>query len=229
MINNNDKVKLLKLQESMDYHFKDQQLLAEAMTHPSLGKYRNYERLEFLGDAVLGTAIARLLIQRYPDFAEGQLARMRTKLVCKQAICKVAGKLPLADYIYMSQAEEKLGGRVNSGNIENAMEALIGALFLDGGFEVAADLVAKLWDGMLQDVSLQLPDAKTTLQEKLQAKRLAPPSYEIVANTGSSHEPIFDVCIYVPGYARMLGRGSSRKEAEQNAARLFLEQNKARL
>src|SRR5262249_6874334 len=140
------------LEQLINYHFKDKSLLIEALSHPSLKQHghsvalqRNYERLELLGDAVLGFVITEILFKNFAEFNEGKLARIRSNLVCKDMLCHVAAKLKLADYIIMTEGEEISGGRSNPNNIENAMEALIAAIYLDSDIHMVRQVIQNLW------------------------------------------------------------------------------------
>lgn len=221
------------LETLISYEFNDISILLEAMSHPSLAyksnksgsqKYINYERLEFLGDAVLNLVISRFLFLSMLQYDEGALAKTRAYLVCRDAICAAAKKCNLQNFIRMGYSEETNFGRSNLNNIENAMEALIGAIYLDGGINTAEKVVLTLWSDVINSAAENIKDYKTRLQEWAQQNKLPIPSYKIVSNTGSSHKPVFTVELSVLGYPAMHVIGNSKKHAEKLAAAKFLKE-----
>ena len=214
------------LQQKLGYHFHNPTLLTEALRHPSIKQQdripSDYERLEFLGDAVLGFVITQHIFTRFQNYDEGQLAKMRAFLVCKDTICDVAESLNLEEYILMGSGEERCGGRTNPNNIENSMEALIAAIYLDGGFEVVESLILRLWDNFIAEDHYIIADPKSSLQEWSQSQSYKLPHYDVIAKTGQDHSPIFEVTVLIEGFDPEYGRGKTIKTAEKMAARSFL-------
>lgn len=206
----------------LNYTFHDDVLLKKALTHPSLAqksKLENYERCEFLGDRVLGLVIASYLYHQYPHNKEGELSRRFTNLVRKEALAKVAQALNLGDFIYMSDSELASEGNKNESILADACEALIGAIYLDGGFESAYRFVLEQWSPLLEEQSVEIAvDAKTQLQEFLQKQKQPLPHYSVIAITGPDHAPYFKVSLSVKDERPVYGEGSSRRQAEQQAA-----------
>jgi ribonuclease-3 len=213
-----------ELQKKLSLKFNDDSLLQRALTHPSLGKTRpNYERLEFLGDSVLGLIISSELFQRHPNEAEGELTKRLAGLICGETLVKVAQNLHLAEHILMSDSEKNSGGRENKANLENVMEAIIGALYLDQGFEAAQSFVLQNW-GELMDKMLEPPkDAKSALQEWAQGRGLPLPEYTVTRQEGPSHAPEFEISVTVYGFPTQIGYGNSKRIAEQEAATKLFE------
>jgi ribonuclease-3 len=214
---------LIKLQEILNYHFTDEMLLREALSHPSLhgnnqflGK--DYERLEFLGDAVVNLIITDILYQRFKSLVEGDLAKIRAYLVSKDFMVKIAGEIQLSDYIIMGSSEEISGGRYNPNNLENVLEAILGAIYLDGGLEKAMMVVSKFWSQFIKADIAEFADPKTALQELLQERGVSLPKYEVVCKAGSSHAPEFEVACIVESVGSENGYGKSIKSAAKEAA-----------
>lgn len=220
--------KLAILQEKLSYKFINIQLLVEALTHPSIKHMKNfkknfdYQRLEFLGDSILGFVISELIFSKYEKFQEGKLSTIRSKLVCKEALCRASEKLNLSEYIFMSFGEENSGGRSNESNIENCFESIIAAIYIDGGLENVRKIVHIFWADLLNDDSTFIQDSKSMLQEYVQSIGKPIPIYTIINNKGSSHEPIFEVQLKVEGFESLIASGRNKKEAEKNAANEFL-------
>jgi ribonuclease-3 len=214
------------LQSSLGYNFKDQGLLEEALRHPSMrqhdGKVMDYERLEFLGDSVLSFIITEDIFNRFKDHDEGKLARMRAFLVCKDTICLVADSLHLENEIVMTRGEELSGGRENPNNVENTMEAIVAAIYLDGGMTSAKNVVLRLWNDLLSDAQNIAGDPKSALQELSQGMSMSIPHYKIVSRTGQSHAPIFEIMVKVDDLEPEFGSGRSIKAAEKIAAEKLL-------
>jgi ribonuclease III len=215
-----------KLEKLLGYNFKDKNLLIEALSHPSLkqhssSQYVDYERLEFLGDAILSFLITEILFSNFADYDEGKLAKIRAYLVCKETLCKVAAKLNLSNYIIMTQGEELSGGRDNPNNIEDATEALIAAIYLDSDINIARKIVQNLWADFIVVKDLTNYDPKTPLQEWAQSKGFPVPIYKVINKKGASHSTTFTVSVTVKGHSQT-GTGHSIKEAEKDAARELL-------
>ncbi len=211
-----------KLQSSLGYHFKNLDLLTEALRHPSLRqqdqKIQDYERLEFLGDAILNFIITEAIYNSFKKYDEGKLAKMRAFLVCKEAICAAAESLDLSSSLVMTRGEELSGGRLNLNNVENAMEAIIAGIYLDGGMEQVKNVVLSLWDGLLKAAPDVDSDPKSTLQELSQSKLMSIPHYEVVSRVGKPHDTTFEVRVQISDLDPEFGSGKSIKAAEKIAA-----------
>ena len=220
---------LVLLQQRLGYRYNRTELLRRALTHRSWGAEHN-ERLEFLGDAVLSLAISRLLYERLADSDEGDLTRVRAHLVREDSLHRVALHLGLPDVLRMSEGEARGGGALRPSILADAVEALMGAVVLDGGYDAAHAVVQRLFGEIIQATEAESwgKDAKTELQEWLQARRVPVPAYRITATRGQAHAQTFEVECAVPtlGLAEM-GEGRSRRTAEQEAARRMLDALKA--
>ena len=217
------------LQRRIGYRFADAQLLSRALTHRSFGADHN-ERLEFLGDAVLSLAISGLLFERFAGSDEGDLTRVRAHLVREDSLHRVAVQLGLPEVLNLGEGEARGGGAQRASILADALEAVLGATFLDGGFDAARALVQGLFGEVIQttDVASWSKDAKTELQEWLQARRLPVPTYRISATRGQAHAQTFEVECVVPALnLTESGEGRSRRVAEQEAARRMLDALKA--
>ena len=204
---------------TLAYTFKDSALRERALTHRSVGS-RNNERLEFLGDGLINLLVAELLYEHFPRAAEGELTRWRARLVSEPALAVVARELELGDQLRLGPGELKSGGFRRDSILADTLEALIAAVYLDGGWENCRRVVRELFEHRLDDAAnAQDKDAKTHLQELLQAKGLALPVYELVNTSGADHAKVFDVrCTIAALSLHAEGRGSSRRAAEQAAA-----------
>ncbi len=214
------------LERRIGYTFARPELLAQALTHRSHGAPHN-ERLEFLGDGVLNCVIAAELYGRFGELNEGDLSRLRANLVRQEPLRRLAQDVGLGERLRLGEGEVRSGGSARPSILADAFEALIGAVFLDGGFEAARDVIRRLYAPMLADVDPGNPgkDPKTLLQELLQARRLPLPQYSVVATEGAAHEQRFEVECVIPDLSvRTKGNGSSRRIAEQEAARRAFEQ-----
>jgi ribonuclease-3 len=220
---NND---LDRLMARLGYRFNDIELLALALTHRSVSRHRNYERLEFLGDAQLGQIISVALFERFPDAAEGQLTRMRASLVRGQTLALVARELGLGDYLVLGGGELKSGGFRRDSILADALEAIIGAILLDGGESPCRKVVLDWFDERLRIITPQSAqkDAKTRLQEWLQARKHELPAYEVLSVTGQAPKQTFEVACSLPDLSRQFtASGASRRRAEQQAAEQALD------
>lgn len=213
------------LSKVLGYEFRNPQLLDHALTHRSAGS-RNNERLEFLGDAVLSLVIAEALYQQLPEATEGELSRLRATLVRRETLAELARGLELGDYLTLGSGELKSGGFRRESILSDALEAVFGALYLDGGLEVGHSCIRRLFAQRLVSLpsAAALKDPKTRLQEYLQSRRLDLPEYEVLDVSGSAHSQTFRVRCRIPGtdYASS-GDGSSRRKAEQDAAHRMLD------
>ncbi len=210
------------LQKSIGYVFKDTGLLQVALTHSSTGEKDNYERLEFLGDRVLGLVIASLLFKKFPDEKEGDMAKRLASLVQGDTLSKLSSRISLGDYIIFSEAEAAAGGAKNDHILADVYESVIGAMYLDGGFEPCKTLIETQWEDVLYTMVEPPQHPKTAIQEWAQAQGLALPLYEIIGQSGPDHAPIFEVSLSVVGYDVVRGQGRSRAEAEKEAAQVFV-------
>ncbi len=220
---------LAPLQQRLGYRFVQPDLLRRALTHRSFGADHN-ERLEFLGDAVLNTAVSALLYERHGDSDEGDLTRVRAHLVREDSLHRVALVLGLPEALRLSEGELRGGGAQRPSILADALEAVIGAVFLDGGFEPAQVLVRRLFGEVIQATEIEGwgKDAKTELQEWLQARRVPVPAYRITATRGQAHAQTFEVeCAVASLNLTESGEGRSRRAAEQEAARRMLQALKA--
>jgi ribonuclease III len=221
--------KLDDLQQRLGHRYADERLVARALTHRSFGAEHN-ERLEFLGDAVLNLAVSDLLYERFAGSDEGDLTRVRAHLVREDSLHRVALALDLPEVLRLSEGEARGGGAQRPSILADAVEALIGAAFLDGGFDAAREVVRRLFGELILSTETDnwRKDAKTELQEWLQARRLSVPAYRIAATRGEKHAQTFEVecAVAALGLAER-GEGRSRRAAEQEAARRLLEQLEA--
>jgi ribonuclease-3 len=207
------------IEDILQYRFKDRALLKRALTHTSAETGESYERLEFLGDRVLGLIMADALYTLFPGEDEGGLAKRHSALVQGRTLAGVAAMNGLADYIVMGGAE-RAGDNENI--LSDVMESLIGAVYLDGGLESARTLVLRLWGDNVQNLETAPQDPKTELQEWAQGRGLPLPKYELVSKDGPDHAPEFVMEVNVQGYPPVQAEGPSRRQAEKTAARIML-------
>lgn len=215
---------LQALSNKLGYEFKDISLLERALCHRSHGRDNN-ERLEFLGDAALNFIIAKALYNDFPNAQEGDLSRLRASLVKSDALTTLAIKFDLANYLRLGHGEQRSGGANRSSIQSDAVEAIIGAIYLDGDFNVCQTVVLQWYNEMLNTIKTpqELKDPKTRLQEYVQGKKLPLPIYEILETSGEAHNQIFRIECKVSGSSfTSIGTGFSRRKAEQNAAENFL-------
>lgn len=214
------------LYDVLQHRFKQPALLTEALTHPSVDTSRqagrDYDRLEFLGDRVLGLIVSSRLFARFPEADAGDLAVRFNALVRKETVAEVATAIDLGDYLRLSKSESQGGGRAKPAILANALEAVIGALYLDGGLPAAEAFVDVHWSERVNQTSHAMKDAKTRLQEWAQKDAMAPPTYNIVAQSGPPHDPVFTVEVHVGDRPPMQAEGKSRRAAEQAVATAML-------
>ena len=217
------------LETAIGYRFQNIQLLQNALTHSSYANERwhnsllSNERLEFLGDSVLGMLVAEYLYGTFPDRPEGELTRMRADMVCEHTLATVANRIGLGEHLLLGHGEERLGGRSRESILADATESVIAACFLDGGLEAAAQFVKKY---ILVEVPVSRPnnmDYKTALQEQVQQKKNQVLSYVLVGQSGPDHDKLFDVEVSLNGTVVGQGSGRSKKRAEQMAAKAAME------
>ncbi len=214
------------LEERIGYKFRNSLLLAEALTHPSLAyetqkPHFDNQRLEFLGDAVIQLILTESLYRRFPAFSEGRLTKLRSRLVSKPALHALAAQIDLGVYLLMGKGEEASGGRERQSTLADAFEALVGAVYLDGGFTVACDFLLAHCEDALSDVE-ETPaeiNPKGQLQEILQAISATSPRYRLIAQSGPDHAKHFEIAVDWEGRELGRGDGSSKKEAEAEAAK----------
>ena len=213
------------LENALGYVCRDKSLLSAALTHRSYCGQHN-ERLEFIGDSILNAVIARELYDKFPDLPEGDLSRLRANLVRQDSLHALALSLSLGSYIRLGEGELKSGGASRPSILADALEAVFGAIWLDGGFDSASQVILRLYRRMLDELSLGKPikDAKTRLQEYLQARRLPLPKYLLMSTDGEAHAQVFNMACEIERLRiRSEGRGASRRAAEQMAAERALE------
>ncbi|TFE67223.1 ribonuclease III [Methylacidiphilum sp. Yel] len=222
---------LAELEERLGHTFRNNQLLEEALTHPSYfvesmkttGK--DFQRLEFLGDAVLGLAITEKLFEIFPSFDEGKLTKLRAKLVSRKVLSPLASSLGIGKYLRLGKGEEKNQGRTKPSNLANALESVIGALYLDGGWEKAKSFVFQLFSPLFVELHkdpsafLEYENSKGLLQEFLQKKGMELPVYRIVLESGEAHNKWYEVEVLWKNQVLGKGSGKSKKEAELRAAK----------
>jgi ribonuclease III len=214
------------LQRKLGYSFAQAPLLQQALTHRSHSAPHN-ERIEFLGDSVLNCCVAHELYQRFGELKEGELSRLRANLVRQETLAELAQQLELGTYLRLGEGELKSGGFRRPSILADGLEALIGAVFLDGGFVAAQGVIRGLYASLLEHLDPQTlgKDPKTLLQELLQARKIPLPQYAVVATQGAAHNQLFQVECQIPQLAiRTTGFGASRRIAEQEAAQLAFAQ-----
>lgn len=216
------------LEEEIGYHFKNISLLQNALTHSSYANERwhnsllSNERLEFLGDSILGMLVAEYLFRNFPDRPEGELTRMRADMVCEKTLAGVAEKIHLGQHLLLGHGEEQGGGRSRESILADAVESVIAASFLDGGMEAALHFIKTFILVEVPVSQLHNMDYKTKLQELVQQKKNQVLSYKLVAETGPDHDKHFEVSVSLNGKEVGQGEGRSKKRAEQEAARLAI-------
>ena len=215
------------LERKIKFKFNNKALLEEALTHKSYAMEKGgvpfNERLEFLGDSVFNTAIAAFLYERYPDVDEGRLSKLKSQLVARASLLAWGRELKIGNFLKLSESEEMTGGRERESLTANVMEALIGAMFLDQGFEPAREFILSHYAKKKRIIET---DYKSRLQELIQKKYKIPPTYTVVGETGPDHEKIFEIEVRIKKKALGKGEGKSKKEAEQDAAHFALKKLK---
>ena len=217
------------LEEAIHYHFNNIGLLQNALTHSSYANERWHnsllcnERLEFLGDSILGMLVAEYLFKTFPDRPEGDLTRMRADMVCEKTLAAVANKIGLGQHLLLGHGEEQGGGRNRDSILADAMESVIAACFLDGGMEAALNFIRRFILVEVPVTKLHNEDYKTKLQELVQQKKNQALSYRLIGESGPDHDKKFDVEVALNGKVVGTGSGRSKKRAEQDAARAAIE------
>jgi ribonuclease-3 len=214
------------LERRIGHRFKDPALLAQALTHRAYGA-PNYERLEFLGDSVLGCVITEFLFRKLPDLPEGKLSRIRAGLIREESLARIAGELGIAEFLRLDESTAKNEGAARPSILADALEAIYGAVFLDAGYGAAREAILRTFGAALTtlDPDAVQKDAKTRLQEYLQARRRPKPQYRVVSTSGAKQSLTFEVeCVVDDPELVSTGTGSSRQRAEQQAAAQLLKQ-----
>ncbi|MCM1326084.1 MAG: ribonuclease III [Bacteroidales bacterium] len=217
------KYTLEALEDKIGYKFNNRAFLKQALTHSSfaneqkINKNGNYERVEFLGDAVLELVSSEFLFKEHPDIPEGELTKLRASMVCEPALAFCANDLELKNFILLGRGEESTGGRNRDSIISDVMEAVIGAIYLDGGMEPARSFISRFILSDLEDKSL-FYDSKSNLQELIQGKLKKEFHYELLEESGPEHDKVFQVELFMEGESLGRGSGKSKKAAEQQAA-----------
>lgn len=216
------------IEKILGYKFKESAWLEEALTHPSMNKSKggipfSYQRLEFLGDRVLGLIAAEMLFELYPHENEGALAKRHAALTRSETLAQVLQSLDIAPFIRMAPSEESTGGRASRSNLEDVAEAIIGAIYMDGGLKAAEKFIRKHWTNIATSQGEAPKDAKTSLQEWAQARGFPLPVYKVVATKGPSHAPTFTIEVEVKNQNPEQATGASKRIAEQAAALAMLE------
>ncbi|MEY4505847.1 MAG: ribonuclease [Pseudomonadota bacterium] len=218
-------LELLALQDRLQHRFEQPRLLERAITHRSFSS-DHYERLEFLGDSVLNLAVSALLFERLCELPEGDLSRVRANLVKQDTLCEIAMRIGLPQVLRLGEGEKRSGGHKRPSILADALEAIIGAVYLDAGFETASALVRRLYSGLELNAQMSAmgKDPKTALQEWLQGRKMLLPLYRVVGTQGEAHRQTFDVeCLITETGHCERGIGASRRAAEQAAAAAMLE------
>jgi ribonuclease-3 len=218
------KIDYFNLEKKINYKFKDKNLLIKSLTHKSYDKINNNEKIEFLGDRVLGLIIAKKLLEIYPEEKEGILDKKFASLVNKKTCLQIANDISLEKYILTFNPKNRKI-KVEDKVIADCCEALIGAIYLDKGFSAAENFILTFWSKNIKDSVITQIDPKTKLQEYSLKKYKKLPTYKIISNTGPRHKPLFKVAVKLPDTKFYVGQGSSKKDAEQSAAIICLENN----
>lgn len=227
-----DETGLDALETTLGHRFGDRAHLRLALTHISSvtglqgtkARVRSYQRLEFLGDHVLGLVVSDMLYRAYPQAEEGELSRRLADLVCEEACADVARAMGLGPHLRLGSGEDRTGGRERPAILADVAEAVLAAVYLDAGFPAAEATIERFWRPRLATPGSSARDPKTALQEWAQARGLPPPHYRLVERSGPDHNPEFRIAVEVPGHAPVEATGSSKQNAQKSAAAAFLEQ-----
>jgi hypothetical protein len=233
LLNKYSEQNLNKLEELIGYKFNDKLLFVKSLSHPSLkqqhklklyfvNQKHEFEKLEFLGDAVLNLIVIQMLIDKYPELTEGSLAKFKNYLVSKKVLAKIALDIQLSDFLIITEGEKKSGGKTNASNLENALEALIAAVYLDSDIIVTQEIVKTLWKKYIENMNSVVLDPKSSLQELSHLMSLGVPAYEVLSQTSSDHDPLFTVRVSLSNNLHSEGTGKSKKDAEINSAKKLL-------
>ena len=211
-----------ELERILDYNFKDKNLLHRALTHKSFSNNKNNEKLEFLGDRVLGLIISKELIAKYPEEKEGIIDKKYANLVNKKTCADIAKKINIKKFIYLGSSHKNLERSADK-ILSDCLEALVGSIFLDGGLKSSEKFIFKFWRSYIDKSKITLVDSKTKLQEYSLKKFKKLPTYTLLKTFGPHHKPIFKVTAKTPNSKMITATGSSKKEAQQNAAKKLIE------
>ncbi|KUG03076.1 ribonuclease iii [hydrocarbon metagenome] len=227
-----DKGLILEFAKNINIEFDDYSLIHMALIHPSYSQEKsaagNNQRLEFLGDAVLNFVVAEYLYNNYKEKAEGDLTKIRARVVCERSLTEVARVINLGQYLLLGKGEEMSGGRKRKSILADAVESVIGAIYLDQGYEKAAEFILSHLEGLIKEASQgDYYDYKSRLQELVQGKNKQNVYYEIINESGPAHAKVFLAGVYYQGHLLETGIGKSKKEAEQKAAEAVLKDEKA--
>lgn len=215
------------VEKVIGYQFKDRHMLERALTHSSTGEEYSYQRLEFLGDRVLGLVIADALFKKFRSEKEGGLAKRHTALVQGPTLAVIGQAHGFNEFILFSDAEKQAGGHQNENIISDVVESLLGAIYIDGGYDAAYEVIIRLWGDNIETLKQAPQDPKTELQEWVQAQGLELPKYEIISRDGPDHAPIFTIELTVQGQEPISDKGASRRQAEKTVAQLMLDKLKS--
>ncbi len=218
------KINYSNLEKKINIKFKDQNLLIKSLTHKSFDKYKNNEKIEFLGDRVLGLVIAKKLLEIYPNEKEGILDKKFASLVNKKTCLQIAKNIDLQKFILVFNSKNK-SIAIEDKVISDACEALIGAIYLDKGFSITEKIILKLWQKKIKESIVTQIDSKTKLQEYSLKRFKKLPNYKVISNTGPRHKPVFKIGVKLPNSKYYIAEGKSKKDAEQNAAIICLNDN----
>jgi len=218
------KINYSNLEKKINIRFKDQNLLVKSLTHKSFNKVNNNEKIEFLGDRVLGLVIAKKLLEIYPNEKEGILDKKFASLVNKNTCLQIARSIDLQKYILVFNSKNK-SIKIEDKVISDACEALIGAIYLDKGFLIVEKIILKLWHKQIKESIVTQIDSKTKLQEYSLKRFKKLPNYKVISNTGPRHKPVFKIGVKLPNSKYYIAEGKSKKDAEQNAAIICLNEN----
>lgn len=229
-VNGDEKKRLKEFEKRIGYKFKRRECLKRALTHKSfaneqrLPQTEHNERYEYLGDAVLELSISHLLMERFPDYPEGELSKLRAAIVNENQLAELAREIDLGDYLYLGKGEDQTGGRDKPSLLSDAFEAVLGAVYLDRGFEKSKKVVMHLYEDVLECAGDEgfVRDFKTRLQEVSQARFRAVPRYRLQGTTGPDHSKTFEVHLFINDERMGVGKGPSKKAAEQEAAEAAL-------
>ena len=218
-------VDIERFEKRLGYTFKEPQYLLEALTHPSFSSTNgaDNQRLEFIGDRVLGLIVAEAIAKQDPKASEGKLAPRFNALVRKETCSGVAQEIDLGLVLKLGRSEMITGGRRKNAVLGDAMEAVLAAVYLDGGFSAAKDIILRLWEKRISSVEVDARDSKTRLQEWAQARQLEPPLYTLIDRSGPDHSPIFKMQVELKTGEQMSAKAGNKRDAEQAAAKMILE------
>ena len=202
----------------IDYVFQDEALLREALTHPGYDSFFNYERLEFLGDAILGFVMGAVLFQKFPHANAGELSKRHISLVKQETLALIANNINIENSIILSEGDRKNNVQCNNSTLENVLEALIAAVYLDRGFDAVYNFTYSLWLPIIESMQDIPLDPKSVVQEWMQKKYGSLPKYELTSKSGPDHNPVFFVELDLEGYPKVQASGATKKNAEKNAA-----------